>query len=104
MVLDSAALVTFLCGEPGATEVAAVLEHPTVMSAYSALELAAALPHVPARELGANLKRLGVQLLPLEVALALELGALDARVREGFVTKALAKSQGVSVFAISNKA
>ena len=102
MVLDSAALVTFFCGEPGAVAVGAALEQPTFMSAFSALELAAALPQVSARELQKQLMLLGVKLMPLEADVALELGVLEPKEPEAIAARALAKAQGLTVFSLKS--
>lgn len=101
MVLDACAFVTLFCGDVGADRVAAALEQPTLLSALSALELARRLPHVPARDLLASLRRLGVELVPLEAGLALEIGALATDDRESAVVAALAKSRGVRTFLLS---
>jgi hypothetical protein len=98
MVLDSTALVTFFCGGPGADRVAVALEQPTILCAVSALELARSLPHVPARELLSTLRRLGVNLIPLEGSVALEIGAMPLEAREGAAVAAVAKARGVPVF------
>ncbi len=97
MVLEARGLAAFLCGDTGTERVAAALEGRATISAYSALELGRLLSHVPARELALTLRRLEIEIAPLDGALALEIAALPAWEAERHAARALARTRGLGV-------
>ena len=83
VVLDASALLALSNGEPGADQVAAVLDQ-AVISAVNLSEVAAKLIEkgVPAEAMRESLDALGLTVVPFDAELAYQAGLLRALTRE----------------------